>query len=1470
MEIPKQLFVIKVLSAQDGDDTYRCYALGARTHIIFAIKILVKKKAGEEIVLDKTSEDESILVNANEPVRYSQLGKDAQKNVRIAVEAMVDRNEEWYVKKVNSGEFDGCDLLPEEGLKKLHGSMNSISDFVTANILMGIDLREELIDVICTQIQGEWDASDDRPIDHFERLSKQNGELLKDNPKIAEALKAIKPAKLNDKVITKLKRYSRDNRRYKIRRYILEGLENNDQDVIDILNPNNLFGMDEETYQLILPLIEEYGNNVETDLGPIKTLCLSENFEQNLPSVRNYSKKYGSKANKWYEAAITNPKGYRVIQFCLASAVAGNPRAQLLIAELILDGRILDHDRSYKAAARWCMLSREGGNKDAKKLLDWENEYYPTAIKSFAIQIENKDRLKTICETGLVNKDYLKGYYYESENNLKKAYDSYKKASKQGDIKAKEKLDNNYEGLTDEEAFRKMSLCRYSGSAEILYALGVFFMDGRGTSQSYKMANKCFEEAAEKGEKKSIEMLDWNGDCKIADNVRFKKYALAKERGITEASRKLIRCYIDGIGTSKSVSNAIKEYDCIEKELDKEEQYEFAILLKENEEYAEDVLNKCKRLLQKSANEGYEPAIKMLDYEKDNGISAEERYFRLLLHEDENDPDVDYKLAICYRDGAGTEEDLEEYDRYLKRSAEEGNPAAQYEYGMNERDDDWLYKAACNGYVDAFEQLNPNDAFSGCNKSAKAGYVESYVWLARFYEEGHGTRKDLKKALEWYRKASDEGIKEAKDRLDPRIKDKDKDSQFRKLKLLELNGEDVNFELSEAYELGIGTIIDLEKAEEYVEKAANSGDERGQLRLAEILEKGKKYHQALEWYREAAEKGNEEAKERLDLDHLTSKTKKRQFENLMLYSEENDPQVLYYIGRCFEQGIGTRKDLKKALKFIEDSSEKGYPDALYWIGEYCEIVHDSNYSYKRALDCYRKAAEKGHGPSIWKLDWTGYEELTPEDKFKKCILYSVERDTDIEKQYELARCYELGIGTQPNESKAITHYEIAAKGGHAKSLYWMARMCEKEHTSFYSYEKAVVYYTKAAALGIEEAKERLDWSNYNSLTDEEKFSKCLLFSESRMPECLCALARCYRDGTGTVADIERAESYFQKAAYYGNVEAKYELARIKEDKKQYRESLKLYRECSEAGMKDAKEHIDISDLDGLDEWTRYQRCLLYSLEEDGEILYHLGRFYEDGSIVEQDYNVASRYYKDAVLKGSDKARNHIDLNKLETLGKKEQLELLLLHLADDQSEIFYKIGLLYDGGVTEDSINEKAFEYFEKAANMGHIDSCYRCGEMIRSKSVNGSMSRSLHYLLLAEQGGIKKARLSIGSIHYEGLNNKPNYREAAKWYRLAASDGEPDGEYMTGLLFEKGLGLPKFYAEAIRWYKLATKQRSFLGKFRLALLMYKGLGTKKDERGAISLLKDLKRDNESAVIKLIWDERNSGDADLQGIMDRL
>ena len=63
----------------------------------------------------------------------------------------------------------------------------------------------------------------------------------------------------------------------------------------------------------------------------------------------------------------------------------------------------------------------------------------------------------------------------------------------------------------------------------------------------------------------------------------------------------------------------------------------------------------------------------------------------------------------------------------------------------------------------------------------------------------------------------------------------------------------------------------------------------------------------------------------------------------------------------------------------------------------------------------------------------------------------------------------------------------------------------------------------------------------------------------------------------------------------------------------------------------------------------------------------------------------------------------------------------------------------------------------------------------------------------------------SRGMSYYNGDGVLQDYKEAVKWYKLAAEQGYANAQYNLGKMYAKGQGVIQDYKEALKWYKLAA-----------------------------------------------------------------
>ena len=79
------------------------------------------------------------------------------------------------------------------------------------------------------------------------------------------------------------------------------------------------------------------------------------------------------------------------------------------------------------------------------------------------------------------------------------------------------------------------------------------------------------------------------------------------------------------------------------------------------------------------------------------------------------------------------------------------------------------------------------------------------------------------------------------------------------------------------------------------------------------------------------------------------------------------------------------------------------------------------------------------------------------------------------------------------------------------------------------------------------------------------------------------------------------------------------------------------------------------------------------------------------------------------------------------------------------------------------------------------------------------------------------------------------DYKEAVRWYKLAADQGHASAQYNLGLMYATGQGVPQDYKEALRWYKLAADQGHASAQYNLGYMYDSGDGVPKDAVQAVS-----------------------------------
>ena len=94
-------------------------------------------------------------------------------------------------------------------------------------------------------------------------------------------------------------------------------------------------------------------------------------------------------------------------------------------------------------------------------------------------------------------------------------------------------------------------------------------------------------------------------------------------------------------------------------------------------------------------------------------------------------------------------------------------------------------------------------------------------------------------------------------------------------------------------------------------------------------------------------------------------------------------------------------------------------------------------------------------------------------------------------------------------------------------------------------------------------------------------------------------------------------------------------------------------------------------------------------------------------------------------------------------------------------------------------------------------------------------------------------AQLRLAQMYHFGEGVPQDYAEAAKWFRRAAEQGDPEAQASLGGAYRMGRGVPQDYAQAVAWFRTAAEQGLPTAQCFLALMYEKGEGVQQDSAQA-------------------------------------
>ncbi len=278
-----------------------------------------------------------------------------------------------------------------------------------------------------------------------------------------------------------------------------------------------------------------------------------------------------------------------------------------------------------------------------------------------------------------------------------------------------------------------------------------------------------------------------------------------------------------------------------------------------------------------------------------------------------------------------------------------------------------------------FENQDYITAVEWYRKAAEQGYAHAQCNLGFLYENGQGVPQNHKTAIEWYRRAAEQGNINAQFNLANLYYTGKGVPQNYELavewyrKAAEQGDSEAQFNLGNSYYKGEGVPQNHELAVEWYRKAAEQGDLDAQCSLGNRYYNGEGVPQnhelAVEWYRKAAKQGHINAQFTLKNIQQSNVNKNLSDNTLLLNSSNNYSDWTKWEKDFHQNGLLDGKSISELEKFVIDKNFND--DFRTWLGIW------RVYTGIALPDIYNKMYD--HATTVLELElmkWGASSELT--------------------------------------------------------------------------------------------------------------------------------------------------------------------------------------------------------------------------------------------------------------------------------------------------------------------------------------------------------------------------------------------------------------------------------------------------------------------------------------------------------------
>jgi len=150
-------------------------------------------------------------------------------------------------------------------------------------------------------------------------------------------------------------------------------------------------------------------------------------------------------------------------------------------------------------------------------------------------------------------------------------------------------------------------------------------------------------------------------------------------------------------------------------------------------------------------------------------------------------------------------------------------------------------------------------------------------------------------------------------------------------------------------------------------------------------------------------------------------------------------------------------------------------------------------------------------------------------------------------------------------------------------------------------------------------------------------------------------------------------------------------------------------------------------------------------------------------------------------------------------------------------------------------------EELKVAASGGDADAMLGYGSrLIQGQGVDTNTTEGLSWIQKAADAGVAQAWYVLGVVYSNGVGVELDMPKSIEYYRKGAEAGDADCQIAMGMIYQAGERIPGGVAtdpaEAAKWYGMAADQGQLEGIYHLATMKARGLGIEKNEKEGVNM----------------------------------